>query len=83
MISLLNLQKYVLKDIKTNTINFVVDGYASSLALLNEHQKNFGTSVINLGATITEIPKTKPWGQVVAYIRDLVGFLIEICTPIS
>ena len=45
----------VLKDIKTNTINFVVDGYASSLALLNEHQKNFGTSVINLGATITEI----------------------------
>ena len=45
----------VLKDIKTNSINFVVDGYASSLALLNEHQKNFGTSVINLGATITEI----------------------------
>lgn len=45
----------VLKDVKTNSINFVVDGYASSLALLNEHQKNFGTSVINLGATITEI----------------------------
>ena len=45
----------VLKDVKTNSINFVVDGYASSLSLLNEHQKNFGTSVINLGATITEI----------------------------
>lgn len=45
----------VLKDVKTNSINFVVDGYASSLALLNEHQKNFGTSIINLGSTTTEI----------------------------
>ena len=40
-------------------------------------------SAVNAGAKITEIPKTKPWGQVVAYIRDLDGFLIEICTPIS
>lgn len=24
----------------------------------------------------------KPWGQTVGYVRDLNGFLIEICTPI-
>jgi len=35
------------------------------------------------GATLVEKPKTKPWGQVVAYIRDLDGFLIEICTPMG
>jgi lactoylglutathione lyase len=40
-------------------------------------------SAINAGGTILETPKTKPWGQVVAYIRDLDGFLIEICTPMS
>ena len=40
-------------------------------------------AAINAGATITENPKTKPWGQVVAYIRDIDGFLLEICTPIS
>lgn len=33
------------------------------------------------GATIVEVPKTKPWGQVVAYLRDPDGFLIEVCTP--
>jgi len=33
------------------------------------------------GATIIEEPKTKPWGQTVAYLRDLDGFLIEVCTP--
>ena len=35
------------------------------------------------GATLVEEPKEKPWGQVVAYVRDLEGFLIEICTPMD
>jgi len=40
-------------------------------------------AAIKAGATITEKPKTKPWGQTVAYLRDLDGFLIEICTPMD
>lgn len=40
-------------------------------------------TAINAGATIVENPKTKPWGQIVAYVRDIDGFLIEICTPIG
>jgi lactoylglutathione lyase len=40
-------------------------------------------SAIENGAVLIEKPVTKPWGQVVAYIRDLDGFLIEICTVIS
>lgn len=35
------------------------------------------------GATILEAPKQKPWGQTVAYIRDIDGFLIEVCTPVK
>lgn len=35
------------------------------------------------GALIVEVPKTKPWGQVVAYLRDPDGFLIEVCTPMN
>lgn len=38
---------------------------------------------VNAGGTIIENPKTKLWGQTIAYIRDLDGFLIEICTPIN
>ena len=38
---------------------------------------------VNAGGTILENPKTKPWGQVVAYVRDIDGFLIEICTPMG
>jgi catechol 2,3-dioxygenase-like lactoylglutathione lyase family enzyme len=39
-------------------------------------------SAVQAGGVILEFPKTKPWGQVVAYLRDPEGFLIEICTPI-
>jgi lactoylglutathione lyase len=28
-------------------------------------------------------PKKKPWGQTVAYVRDLDGFLVEICTSVA
>ncbi|MBK8634450.1 MAG: VOC family protein [Saprospiraceae bacterium] len=41
------------------------------------------SSALKAGATILENPKEKPWGQIVAYVRDLDGFLIEICTPMN
>jgi len=37
---------------------------------------------IESGAKLYAEPKEKPWGQVVSYVRDLDGFLIEICTPV-
>lgn len=38
---------------------------------------------VDAGAIIVEKPLTKPWGQIVAYIRDLDGFLIEVCTEMG
>ena len=38
---------------------------------------------IAAGAMLIEEPKTKPWGQVVAYVRDLDGFLVEICSEMN
>lgn len=40
-------------------------------------------SATEAGAIIVAEPKTKPWGQVVANVRDLDGFLVEICTPVN
>lgn len=37
---------------------------------------------ISAGATAVAAPSAKPWGQTVAYVRDINGFLIEICTPL-
>lgn len=35
------------------------------------------------GAVSIKEPITKPWGQVVAYVRSREGSLIELCSPIS
>lgn len=40
-------------------------------------------SAVDAGAVLVAEPKTKPWGQVVAYVRDPDGFLVEICTPVA
>jgi len=38
---------------------------------------------IDAGATVYEPLQQKPWGQQVGYLRDLNGFLIELCTPMG
>ena len=40
-------------------------------------------NAIASGAELLEEVVTKPWGQKVGYLRDLNGFIIEICTPIQ
>lgn len=35
------------------------------------------------GATAVSAPEAKPWGQIVSYVRDLNGFLVEICSPMG
>lgn len=35
------------------------------------------------GATPVSKPEKKPWGQIVAYVRDNNGFLVELCTPMG
>lgn len=35
------------------------------------------------GATSAKAPQVKPWGQTVAYVHDLNGCLVEICSPVG
>lgn len=35
------------------------------------------------GATAAMAPVAKPWGQTVSYVRDLNGYLVEICSPVA
>lgn len=49
---------------------------------VDDVEKTLNNSV-NAGALLVEKPKTKPWGQTVAYVKDIDGFLIEICTSME
>lgn len=46
--------KSALSSIGIDMVKFVLDGYASALAVLDEQQKKFGAIVINIGASTTE-----------------------------
>lgn len=35
------------------------------------------------GASPIATPAQKPWGQIVAYVRDLNGCLVELCTAVE
>ncbi len=57
--------------------------FGIEIGFTTENVEETVSTALNAGATVVENPKTKPWGQTVAYVRDIDGFLIEICTPIS
>jgi uncharacterized glyoxalase superfamily protein PhnB len=57
--------------------------FASEIGLVTENVIEIIELALKSGASLVEEPAEKPWGQTVAYIRDIDGFLIEICTPIS
>ena len=57
--------------------------FGIELGFVTENVAETIESVKNNGGIIIEEPKQKPWGQIVAYIRDLDGFLIEICTSMG
>lgn len=55
--------------------------FAIELGFITDNVAELVEKATLLGALLVSEPKQKSWGQMVAYIRDLDGFLIEICTP--
>jgi len=56
--------------------------FGVNLAFTTENVEELMEQAIKEGAVILEEAIVKPWGQKVGYIKDINGFLVEICTPI-
>ena len=57
--------------------------FAIEIGFIVENVPEVLQKATSFGAVIVSEPVEKPWGQVVAYVRDLDGFLLEICTPVE
>ena len=57
--------------------------FGIELAFTTENIATDFQKAIGVGATEVEPVKEKPWKQKVGYLRDINGFLIEICTPMG
>lgn len=53
-------------------VAFVTDDVAAAYA-----------RAIDAGAMAVQAPVEKPWGQIVSYVRDCNGFLVELCTAVG
>lgn len=57
--------------------------FGIELGLVTDDVEGTVKNALQHGATLVEEPMLKLWGQTVAYIRDIDGFLLEICTPMD
>jgi len=57
--------------------------FGIEMAFTTENIESDFKKAIVEGATEFEPIYQKPWGQKVGYLRDINGFLIEVCTPIK
>jgi uncharacterized glyoxalase superfamily protein PhnB len=53
------------------------------IALMTDDVEHAFEKAVTAGATIMKAPTTKPWGQIVAYVRCPDGTLVEICSPVK
>ena len=57
--------------------------FAIELGFITEDVAGTIQKAASFGAVVIKEPVQKPWGQIVAYVRDPEGFLIEICTEVQ
>jgi len=53
------------------------------IALVTDDVSLAHRSAIDSGAVELKAPESKPWGQVVSYVRCPSGILLELCTPVG
>jgi uncharacterized glyoxalase superfamily protein PhnB len=53
------------------------------IALITDDPRSAYATAVAAGASAIKPPTEKPWGQVVGYVRDLNGCLVEICSPMG
>jgi catechol 2,3-dioxygenase-like lactoylglutathione lyase family enzyme len=54
----------------------------AEVAFVVQDVKAATVRAVEAGATQVVPPTKKPWGQTIAYVRDLNGFLVELCTEV-
>ncbi len=59
------------------------DTPAAEIAFVSDDPVTAYKTALSAGASSIMPPAKKPWGQTVSYVRDLNGFLVELCSPVG
>lgn len=90
MSSILAILKLHLPPIpsQSNGVSFVENSTKNNapgieIAFITPDVKQAYQHALNEGAITVKGPSTKPWGQEVAYLRDINGIIVELCSPMG
>jgi len=67
-----------IEEIKPNALPFPFE-----ITFVTDDVESTWEQAVAAGAEIVKEPTLKPWGQIVGYLRDVNGFLVEVCTKIA
>ncbi len=56
---------------------------SAEIGFVTENVERDFERALKAGATLVKKPTQKPWGQKVGFVKDLNGFLVEICSPVQ
>jgi lactoylglutathione lyase len=70
----------LLGGIRTRENRPDLDSIASQIAFVTDDMDRDWSTAVSAGATVVKKPEAKPWGQTTGYLRDLNGFIVELCT---
>ena len=56
---------------------------AVEIALVTDKVEAGFQRAVAAGAQAVTTPTKMPWGQTISYVKDLNGFLVEICPPVA
>ena len=73
----------LLRELGKNPQPPVAGAPTSEIALVTDDVPAALRRALAAGATLMQEPKEMPWGQTIAYVGDLNGFLVEICTAVG
>jgi lactoylglutathione lyase len=60
----------------------LLDRPTSEIALVTDDVAAAVARAVEAGARLVQEATAMPWGQTIAYVGDLNGFLVELCTPV-
>ncbi|MEP6505905.1 MAG: VOC family protein [Betaproteobacteria bacterium] len=61
----------------------VLDAPTGEIALVTDDVAGAVERAVDAGAKLVQEATDMPWGQTIAYVGDLNGFLVELCTPVT
>jgi len=64
-------------------VQFMTLFFSNGINLVTENVDQHFDRALKAGAIKVLQPEAKPWGQIVSYVKDNNGCLVEICSPIG